>query len=383
VTISMSAAPPVAPGPGEPDARARRLIALYDRSPVGLPEIDAERRFTAVNEAFCRIVGRSREDLLGGLSFQEVAHPEYLAEISERVARCAETGEPFAVEMRLLRPDGATVWASVSAAAVAGLDGGPRSMAAAVIDVTARREAEERQAFLLKLSDALRAETGAEAVAERAIAMLRERIGVDLCYTAAYRPDDDRADITHQCGNDRAPSMPRSVRLSDFSAAYRVVLGQTLIVDDVVGDPNLSPPDRENMRRLGFGAMVAATLREGPERPLWVMVAVSAEPRRWTPGEVALVEEVAERTWAAIERARPQRPRARRSSASSARASSSPTPPARSASSTTPPSGCTGSSCWASRQTTTRRATACSPRRASRIRRWSCRWPAPCCAARR
>jgi PAS domain S-box-containing protein len=50
--------------------------------------------------------------------------------------------------------------------------------------------------------------------------------------------------------------------------------------------------------------MVAATVRKGENKPLWSMVAINSKPRRWTPDEVQLVEEVAERTWTAIQRAK-------------------------------------------------------------------------------
>lgn len=51
-------------------------------------------------------------------------------------------------------------------------------------------------------------------------------------------------------------------------------------------------------------AMLASTQRRGEGGPLSSLMAVSAGPRRWTPGEIILVEEVAERTWAAMERVR-------------------------------------------------------------------------------
>ena len=48
----------------------------------------------------------------------------------------------------------------------------------------------------------------------------------------------------------------------------------------------------------------ASTVRRGERRPLSSLAAVSSRPRRWTPAEIALVEEAAERTWTAMERAR-------------------------------------------------------------------------------
>ncbi|HET7315316.1 PAS domain-containing protein, partial [Salinisphaera sp.] len=168
----------------------------------------------------------------------------------------------------------------------------------------ALHESEKREQFMLKLSDALRAEPNADAVARRAIRMLSGQMQLDRCYIASFRLEDDRADITHQAGNDRVPALPDTLRLSDFPEGLRAAFDQTMVVGDDFERPGLSEAERRNSRRLGMRAFIAPTLRKGENNPLWAMVAISARPRRWTRGEVALVENVAERTWAAIERAR-------------------------------------------------------------------------------
>ncbi|WP_210529644.1 PAS domain S-box protein [Rubellimicrobium arenae] len=179
------------------------------------------------------------------------------------------------------------------------------------VDVTARREAEERlreseerQAFLLKLGDALRAEPSADAVTNRAIAMLSGHLQLDRCYVGVYRLAEDRGDFTHQVGNDRVPPLPAGVRLSDFPAALRVAFDRTLVIEDIATAEGLTATDRQNLAGLGYRGLVAASLRRGENKPLWSIVGVSADPRRWTAGEVALMEEVTERTWAAVERVR-------------------------------------------------------------------------------
>lgn len=178
-------------------------------------------------------------------------------------------------------------------------------------DVTERKQAElsmresqERQAFLLRLSDALRAEPDADAVANRAIRMLHERMQLDRCYIAFYRVEDDRAGFPYQVGNDKVPALPDMVRLSDFPDAFEQVLDRTFVIEDDFERRGLSEAEKRNSERLGMRALLASTLRTGEGNPLCSMAAVSASPRRWTRGEIALVEEVAERTWSAMERAR-------------------------------------------------------------------------------
>jgi len=165
------------------------------------------------------------------------------------------------------------------------------------------RETEEQQAFMLRFSDALRAETDADAVAYCGLRMISAQLGLDRAYLASYRLAENRADITHQVGTEGVPPMPDMIQLSDFPLAFRQVLDKTLIVEDVAATPGLSDLDRQNMQALGFGALVAPTLRRGEGKPLWVLVAVSKRPRRWTPGEILLLEETTERLWTAMKRA--------------------------------------------------------------------------------
>jgi GAF domain-containing protein len=81
------------------------------------------------------------------------------------------------------------------------------------------------------------------------------------------------------------------------------VLNKTFVVEDDFERRGLSQAERANSKALGMRAMVASTVRRGERNPISSMAAVSSRPRRWRLGEIALVEETAERTWAAMERA--------------------------------------------------------------------------------
>lgn len=68
-------------------------------------------------------------------------------------------------------------------------------------------------------------------------------------------------------------------------------------------DPRLSKEEREAYASINVAANVSLGLRKGGK---WVAAfgAHNATPRAWTVSEMALVQETAERTWAAVERAR-------------------------------------------------------------------------------
>ena len=131
-----------------------------------------------------------------------------------------------------------------------------------------------------------------------------QELQLDRCYITFYRLEEDEAEFPYQAGNESVLPLPDKLRLSDFPDAYAQVRDKTFVVEDDFERQGLSDKERENSKQLGMRAMVASTARKGKTDPICSMAAVSATPRRWTDGQIILVEEAAERTWAAMERAR-------------------------------------------------------------------------------
>lgn len=85
----------------------------------------------------------------------------------------------------------------------------------------ALRQSKERQTLLLTLSDAVRAETDAEAVANRAPRMLCDALKRDRGCIASCRLADDCVDALYQMGNDVCPPCPRSRAPRNFPKCSR------------------------------------------------------------------------------------------------------------------------------------------------------------------
>ena len=258
----------------------------------------------------------SAEELagMGADLVPNLMHPDDHQGFQEHIARIRtlKPGETAVFEYRMRDKAGEWRWYMGSDTVFLRDEGGvAHQFIGVALEITDRKQAEavqsentRRQAFLLELSDALRAEPSAEAVAKRALLMLFERMRLNRCYVGIYRLAEDTAEFPHQVHDDLLPPLPAQVRLSDFPKALQVAFDRTLVIDDVVKMDGLSDSERASFAGLGMGALIVATLRKGENNPLWAICAVSASPRVWTPGEVSLVEEVAERTWAAVERAR-------------------------------------------------------------------------------
>jgi signal transduction histidine kinase len=167
-------------------------------------------------------------------------------------------------------------------------------------------ESKERQAFLLRLSDALRPLSNAAVIQQEATRLLGEHLNVDRTYYADCDEARQLAVIEHDYVRNGAPSLVGVHHYKNFEAIVKPIRnGTPFIAFDVLEmlevQPQLDSYIGNQMRSL-----VAMPLMKNGEMAACLAI-TSSIPRRWTPSEISLLEEVAERTWEAVERGRSER----------------------------------------------------------------------------
>jgi PAS domain S-box-containing protein len=171
------------------------------------------------------------------------------------------------------------------------------------VDVTARRAAEERQRFLLELSDRLRARP--EAALATAAAMLGVRLCVSRAGYALVEEGGDMVRVADEHGDGSVPTVAdRRLRLDDFGPAIVAELraGRTLVVADTASDPRTQDFAAAHAALRTRATVTVPLVRDGTLRA--TLYLNHREARSWTAAEIELVEEVAGRTWATVEQAR-------------------------------------------------------------------------------
>jgi PAS domain S-box-containing protein len=123
--------------------RESRLRAVFDQAAAGLARTDLAGKFLEVNDRYCEIVGRSREDLLA-LRMQDLTHPEDLTSNIPLFEKATAGGPSFDIEKRYLKRDGSTVWVRNSVSAIRSVEGTVDGVLAVCVDLTKKREAEAR-----------------------------------------------------------------------------------------------------------------------------------------------------------------------------------------------------------------------------------------------
>jgi diguanylate cyclase (GGDEF)-like protein/PAS domain S-box-containing protein len=134
----------------EAEERFRRA---FDDSATGMAVVGVEgaRRDVLLdaNESLARMLGRSRESLLGSRALTESLDPAHAAAMARGMERLLRGEDPVhRCECRIAREDGARIWLDMTASLVRDGDGRPLYRLVQVLDVTERKRAEERLRYL-------------------------------------------------------------------------------------------------------------------------------------------------------------------------------------------------------------------------------------------
>ncbi len=126
----------------------RRFTAIVNQAAVGITETDHAGRFLLANATFETIVQRSGEELQR-LTRRDLIDPADVDAVAAYFAQADSDGEPFQVEYRIVRGDGARVWVQDCVSVLAHPLAGATRVISVTLDIDERRRAEERAGLLL------------------------------------------------------------------------------------------------------------------------------------------------------------------------------------------------------------------------------------------
>ena len=226
--------------------------------------------------------------------------------VSRHIQAALHARTAWQADFRCQLPDGSIRWILGQAAPEFDTHGHVIGFVGTLVDIThsqvALRASEERDAFLLKLSDAVRPISDPLEVQEIAARLLGEHLGVNR---VGYAEIENRA---YTIRREYVRGVPPLAGLGPVTAfgtslgdAYR--RGETVVVNDVHTDPRFTDRDRITLEARQIAAYVG---RDAGERRS-AGGQFRRQPRDTTAvdaSEIELIRDVAERTWEAAERAR-------------------------------------------------------------------------------
>ncbi|WP_254513256.1 PAS domain S-box protein [Anatilimnocola floriformis] len=279
-----------------------RFQALFDQAAVGMVEFDSSGKISRTNESYCRIVGRTMEEVVGRTS-DHYTHPADLGLAREYIGRIeAKTSLRAVFEKRYLRPDGAAVWARATLSPLFDESGKFTRLLGIVEDISEQKSAEDRIRFLMSVSDTVRPLSDPEEIVAVSARLLGEFVEADRCAYAEVAADQNTMNLTGNYTRG-VKSIVGVMKFSDFGDEVHQLMLQNkpYVVYDI--DSHQPAVDVAKYRETQIQAVICVPLHK-QGRFVGSFAVHQARPRIWTSDEIQMVQAVATRCWESIERAR-------------------------------------------------------------------------------
>lgn len=289
--------------------RERRLYeTVLSNTPDLAYVFDLGHRFTYANDALLAMWGRTWDEAIGKTCLELGYEPWHAAMHGREIDEVIATKQSIRGEVAFTGTNGTRQYDYIFVPII-GADGEVEAVAGTTRDVTERKEAEERlraseerQTFLVKLADTLRPLSDPIEVQAEASRVLGEHLEANRVVYFETRGDECVIEQDYASG---VRSLAGRYQMAAFGPAILEVLleGRTVVETDATTVPSRSPAERTAFAAIEvLGHVDVPLIKEG--RFVAGMTVHVRERREWTPAEVALIEETAERMWAAVERVR-------------------------------------------------------------------------------
>ncbi|MBZ6078530.1 HWE histidine kinase domain-containing protein [Microvirga puerhi] len=253
-----------------------------------------------------QLAGLDHETANANLSqvWRELIHPDDKAWMEQEVRRFSRTLDPLAAEYRIVREDGSTRWLLMRGQSLPDETGKPVRTVIVNLDITSSKDSEVRERFLLSLSDKIRDLERPDEILMTVAEALGKHLGVDR---VGYGDVDDTTMVLSTLVDwhaDDLPDVPGRHPLRAFGPVLCADLksGRTSVFDDALSDSRAEGHYAAYAALDCIASIFVPLVKEGQIRA--ALYIHSGTPRRWTQAEIDLSRDTAERTWAAVERAK-------------------------------------------------------------------------------
>ncbi|WP_075795038.1 GAF domain-containing protein [Massilia putida] len=289
--------------------QSRFVKTTLDALPDFVYAFDRAHRFVYVNRAMQELFGMTAGDMVGRRFADLAFQSDLAARLDDHLDTIFRTGVTIQDEVFFTSPTGTSAYFQFRWGPVLADDGTVEQVVGVSRDTTGRRmlearlrDSEERAAFLLRLSDAMRSLDDADAIEATATRMVAAHLGASRVLIGEFEDGNVRIRRDHVDG---AASLAGTYPLPALGmrALAAFERGEAFVVEDMARDPQVDHVARQGWMSVGIAAQVGVGLYSGG-RVAGAFCVHHAAPRHWSGAEVNLVREAAERTWAAIERVR-------------------------------------------------------------------------------
>lgn len=283
----------------------QRFRQLADAMPQIVWVGDANGEVTYINQRWLDYTGMSLAESLAAQGVFEAVYQEDLPAIMPAWTEALQDGKPFEGELRLRAADGAYRWHLVRAVPIRNQAGDVVNWFGASTDIHDRVRIELDRQLLSEFDAQVRTLDDPNEIIWSAVSQLASHLEATLCSFAEVDLAGGQV-VLHRDWRQGEPGPGGTFSLEDFLApalAAAAQRGETLAITDTATDPRTA--ERHAAARIPLNvrsALMAPMIRNGSWASL--LIVAKTDPYLWRDDEVALVEALSTRLWAAVEKVR-------------------------------------------------------------------------------
>ncbi len=284
----------------------RTAVDLILGSPMAMLALWGPKLVQIYNDGYCGIMAARHPAGLGQMTEQcwpdawPLNSPIYEAVL--RGERCSCADQKLTIKRGGLPEES---WFDLTYSPLRDEAGDVAGILVTAVETSVKVLTERRQHFHAELEHRLRPLLDPNDVLALTSEELGRRLGAEQVAYGKIDESGDFAIVEHDWQDGSMPSCVGRHKLDDFGPAFAADLrrGETIVIADVGGDPRTSCPEwLSNFDKASIKALLSIPLKKNGHLVALLCVHGKA-PRAWRPAEVALAEEAAEMTWAALARA--------------------------------------------------------------------------------
>ena len=286
------------------ESEERLQIALSAGNSIGTWDWDVPNDLVYADARFSTLYGVDPERGKAGAPIAEFfggIHPDDVGRVQAEVAQGMETGEQFTSEYRLPQPDDGNRWVVAQGRCVLSPDGKPLRFSGLSFDITERKNAEIRLKALVRMSDFIRDLDDPQELVFAASTILGETLNVSRASYGTIDPDAETLTVDRDWLAPGVGSLAGTLNLRDYGSFIdSLKRGEFIAISDVDQDERTAAA-AEALKNRSAGAFVNVPVIE-QGRLVAVLFLNNAKARHWAREDLALVQEIADRTRTATER---------------------------------------------------------------------------------
>jgi PAS domain S-box-containing protein len=256
------------------------------------------------SEGLTRIFGYSPEDTKPTSSWwMERVHPDDVQSICEQVAAALETRDRYSIEYRIRNKCDQYLDVLDQGFIVRDSRGKAVRVVGITTDISDRKITERLQQFLIELNDILRTLNDPHDITWAVVHKVVSYFNITRCSYCEIDAKQGCITVTHDfCRGEGGPLGDHAIAAFGSEVVSVLNQGRLLAIDDVQTDSRTAPY-QDSFAAIDTRALLCIPLFK-QERFVALFILRHAEPRSWSSEEIVLMEEVAERTWLALDKAR-------------------------------------------------------------------------------